>query len=181
MQIQNTASLAGNLCNASPAADGTPNLLALDAVIELQSKGLLRRVPVGQFVLGNRQTARDNDEIVTGILVPRPERKVRSKFLKLGSRKYLVISIVMVAAVIEEDPDGRVASARVAVGSCSAAPQRLFTLESALKGLRANRLAAAVREGHLSGLNPIGDVRGTAEYRLEGALELVRRTLGEFA
>ena len=181
LQIQNTGTLAGNLCNASPAADGTPNLLALQAVVEMQSARLLRRVPVAQFVLGNRQTIRDNDEIVTAILVPKPRHKARSGFLKLGARKYLVISIIMVAAVIEETEDGRVAEARIAVGSCSATPKRLITLESALKGVPTNKMAEAARAEHLSSLTPITDVRGTADYRRDGALELVRRTLAEFA
>jgi CO/xanthine dehydrogenase FAD-binding subunit len=178
IQIQNCGTLAGNLCNASPAADGTPNLLALDAVVELRSARNLRRVPVAQFVLGNRQTARDNDEIVTAILVPKPARPARSRFLKLGARKYLVISIAMVAAMIEEQ-DGYVTNARVAVGSCSAAARRLTALESSLKGLSRTELANAVRASHVDVLSPITDVRGTAEYRQDSALELVRRTLAE--
>src|SRR5262245_66040969 len=70
MQIQNTGTLAGNLCNASPAADGTPNLLALDAIVELSSCHGLRRIGIRQFVVGNRATTRDDNEIVTAILVP---------------------------------------------------------------------------------------------------------------
>jgi CO/xanthine dehydrogenase FAD-binding subunit len=180
-QIQNTGTLAGNLCNASPAADGTPNLLAMDAVVEIRSARQLRRVPVSQFVLGNRQISRDDDEIVTAILAPKPQRPTRSTFVKLGARKYLVISIVMVAAVIEQTPDGRAAEARIAVGSCSAVAQRLTTLESALKGARLDRLANIVRPEHLTSLLPISDVRGTSEYRQEGGLELVRRALLEIA
>lgn len=180
-QIQNTGTLVGNLCNASPAADGTPSLLAMDAVVEMQSARQLRRVPVSQFVLGNRQISRDENEIVTAILVPKPQRPARSTFVKLGARKYLVISIVMVAVIIEETPDRRVAEARVAVGSCSAVAQRLATLESTLKGVRLNRLANVVRLEHLTSLSPISDVRGTAEYRQEGGVELVKRALQEFA
>jgi CO/xanthine dehydrogenase FAD-binding subunit len=181
MQIQNAGTLAGNLCNASPAADGTPNLLAMDAVVEVQSTRQLRRVPVSQFVLGNRQIARDDDEIVTAILAPKPHRPTRASFRKLGARKYLVISTVMVAAMVEQTSDGRAAQARVAVGSCSAVAQRLQTLESALKGLRLSRLADAVRPDHLASLSPISDVRGSAEYRRDGGLELIRRALQEFA
>jgi CO/xanthine dehydrogenase FAD-binding subunit len=177
VQIQNTGTLAGNLCNASPAADGTPNLLALDAVVELQSATRLKRVPVSRFVLGNRRTGRESDEIVTALIVPKPKGKSRSVFLKLGARKYLVISIVMVAAVIEEAPDGRVAAARIAVGSCSAVAQRLPGLESALHGLPTQKMANAVTFEHLAVLSPISDVRGTAAYRNDAALELVRRAL----
>ena len=71
LQIQARATVAGNICNASPAADGVPNLLALDAVVELESapRGA-RRVPIGDFVTGNRRTARAPDELVTGLFVP---------------------------------------------------------------------------------------------------------------
>lgn len=180
VQVQNAGTLAGNLCNASPAADGTPNLLALDAVVELQSATRLRRIPVARFVLGNRQTARESDEIVTALIVPKPKNRAHSRFLKLGARKYLVISIVMVAAVVEETSDGRVASARIAVGSCSAVAQRLHGLEAALQGRPLRHMADTVEPSHLTVLSPITDVRGSAAYRAEAGLELVRRTLAEF-
>jgi CO/xanthine dehydrogenase FAD-binding subunit len=182
VQIQNAGTLGGNLCNASPAADGTPNLLALDALVELQSTRQLRRMPVSRFVLGNRRTGRESNEIVTALIIPKPKGKCRSSFLKLGARKYLVISIVMVAAVIEEGVGGTVAGARIAVGSCSAVAQRLPALEAALQGRRIGpALADAVTPAHLAALTPISDVRGTAEYRSEAAIELVRRSLRELA
>ena len=177
VQIQNAGTLAGNLCNASPAADSTPCLMALNAVVELQSARTLRRAPVSRFVRGNRQTERQGDEIVTALLVPKPKHRARSAFLKLGARKYLVISIVMIAVVIE-DADGAVADARVAVGSCSAVPQRLIALEAALNGKPIRpALADLVRPNHLSSLTPISDVRATAAYRNDAAVELARRAL----
>ena len=179
VQIQNAGTLAGNLCNASPAADSTPCLMALNAVVELQSARTLRRAPVSRFVRGNRQTERQGDEIVTALLVPKPKHRARSAFLKLGARKYLVISIVMIAVVIE-DADGAVADARVAVGSCSAVPQRLIALEAALNGKPIRpALADLVRPNHLSSLTPISDVRATAAYRNDAAIELARRALYE--
>ncbi|MBC7134820.1 MAG: FAD binding domain-containing protein, partial [Oceanibaculum nanhaiense] len=72
MQIQNRATLAGNLCNASPAADGVPPLLTLDASVELASAEGVRTLPLGEFILGNRKTARRSDELMTAILVPKP-------------------------------------------------------------------------------------------------------------
>jgi CO/xanthine dehydrogenase FAD-binding subunit len=182
-QIQARATVAGNVCNASPAADGLPNLLALDAEVELASARGLRRVPVGQFVVGNRRTARAGDELVTGIFVPAPlpATTVRSTFEKLGSRAYLVISIAMVAAVAEIDTEGRIARARIAVGACSEVAQRLPALEAVLAGRVATGAAASIEDlvlaGHLAHLEPIDDVRGTAAYRREAALELVRRAL----
>src|SRR5579883_788308 len=138
VQIQNAGTVAGNLCNASPAADGIPALLALDAAVELTAKGARRVLPLTEFVLGNRRTARRPDELMTAVLVPKPRHPARAGFAKLGARKYLVISIVMGSAVLEID-SGRVAAARIAVGACSPAAQRLPALESALVG----RVAAA--------------------------------------
>ena len=101
----------------------------------------------------------------------------RSSFLKLGARRYLVISIVMVAAVLEEQA-GKVAAARIAVGACSAVACRLPGLEQALLGRPWDRgLAAAVEPAQLAMLSPIDDVRAGAAYRREAALVLLRRTL----
>ncbi len=180
-QIQNAGTLAGNLCNASPAADGVPPLLAMDAEIVLASAGGERRVPLAQFVTGNRKTARRAEELVTAIHVPKPAAGAESVFLKLGARRYLVISIVMVAATIEPDARGQVLRARVAVGACSPAAQRLRALESALGGLPIDAALATVAcAEHLAqALAPIDDVRGSAHYRNDAALILVRRALGE--
>ncbi len=178
MQVQNTGTVVGNVCNASPAADGVPNLLALDAEVELASHAGTRSVPLAQFVAGNRRTTRRADEIVTALLIPKPRHPARATFLKLGARKYLVISIVMVAAVIETD-GGKVANARVAVGSCSEVAQRLPALEAALRGQTLS--PSLVRAEHLAPLKPIDDVRGSAAYRRDAALTLVRRALKELA
>ena len=175
-QIQNTGTLAGNLCNASPAADGTPNLIALDATVELASPRGKRIMPAAQFVTGNRKTARAPDEIVTALLVPKPKSDARSSFVKLGARKYLVISIAMVAAVIEIERN-LVRRAAIAVGSCSLIPQRLPDLETALRGAPIDQVADAVKPEHIASLRPISDVRATAEYRQDAAVELVRRAL----
>jgi CO/xanthine dehydrogenase FAD-binding subunit len=180
VQIQNAGTVCGNLCNASPAADGTPNLLALDARVELASAAGQRVVPVAEFVTGNRRTMRRPDELVTGLIIPKPTRDARSIFLKLGARKYLVISIVMVGAVVEMEGDA-VAAARVAVGSCSAVAKRLPALEHRLAGRKLSALADQVEASDLSPLTPIDDVRGTAAYRGDAALTLVRRALAELA
>jgi CO/xanthine dehydrogenase FAD-binding subunit len=179
IQIQNAGTLCGNLCNASPAADGTPNLLALDAVVELSSARATRCLPVAAFVTGSRAITRRPEEMVTALLVPKPKGDARSTFLKLGARRYLVISIVMVAAVFEI-VDGTVSRARIAVGSCSAVAQRLPALEAALAGQRFDAdLADLARPEHLAPLSPIDDVRGTAAYRRQAALTIVQRAIRE--
>jgi CO/xanthine dehydrogenase FAD-binding subunit len=178
IQIQNRGTIAGNLCNASPAADSVPPLLALDAEVELVSSRGIRRIPLSGFILGNRKTARAPDEILTSVIVPRGIEDAASVFLKLGARRYLVISIAMVAAVVSVGEDGQIRDARIAVGSCSARAQRLGELEAALVGAPVGSgLDAIALTEHLAALSPIDDVRATAAYRGEAALTLVRRVL----
>lgn len=178
VQIQNRGTVAGNLCNASPAADGVPPLLALDAQVELASAAGRRGMPLSEFVAGNRKTARRADEILAAVLVPRRMENAASVFLKLGTRRYLVISISMVAVVLQADESGRIAEAHVAVGSCSAKAQRLDALEKDLVGMPAKAgIGRTAREEHLKILSPIGDVRATADYRRDASLTLVRRAL----
>jgi N-methylhydantoinase B len=105
----------------------------------------------------------------------------RAGFCKLGTRRYLVISIVMVAAAIDTAADGRIAAAGVAVGACSAVAQRLAALEGALAGQRLAEAAALVVPAHLRQLTPIDDVRGSADYRRHAALVLVRDVLARLA
>lgn len=182
VQIQNRGTIGGNLCNASPAADGIPPLMALGAEVELADARGTTRLPLDRFVLGNRRTARRSDQLVVAVHVPGHGDGARSTFVKLGARRYLVISIVMVAAMIEPRPDGRVGRARVAVGACSAAAQRLEALEAALAGRPAGLgLADAVSPAHLAALTPIDDVRGSAGYRRHAASRLVRQALDGLA
>ncbi len=177
-QIQNMASVAGNLCNASPAADGVPALLVLDAEVELTSLGGIRVLQLGEFILGNRKTARRPDEIVTAIRVPKASTDGASAFEKLGARRYLVISIAMAAARVVVGDDGKVAKAAVAVGSCSAVAQRLPGLEATLVGLKPGwEIAEAVEAAGFDELAPIDDVRGSADYRRAAAREIVLRAL----
>jgi xanthine dehydrogenase small subunit len=181
-QIQNRGTVAGNLCTASPAGDGLPNLLALDADIELASAGGTRRLPVRDFLTGYRKTACRADEIVTAILVPNPDSgEVRSHFLKLGARKYLVISIAMVAGILEMGSDGRISAARIAVGACSAVPQRLPALEAKLIGAALASAAGMAAPEHVAHLTPIDDIRASADYRRHAALMLVRDLLSDLA
>ncbi len=178
VQIQNRGTVAGNLCNASPAADGVPPLLALDAEVELASAAGRRRMPLDQFLAGNRKTLRRPDEILAAVLVPQRMEDAASAFLKLGARRYLVISISMAAAVVQADETGRVAEAHVAVGSCSATARRLRDLERELVGLPSKAgISGAVRAEHLNLLSPIDDIRATADYRLDASLTLVQRAL----
>jgi CO/xanthine dehydrogenase FAD-binding subunit len=180
-QIQNTGTIAGNLCNASPAADGVPCLLALDAELEIAAPAGMRRLSVGDFLLGVRRTALAPGELVVALHVKRPAHHARSAFVKLGARRYLVISIAMAAAVIEVR-DGHIVSARIAVGACSPVARRLPGLEAALTGAPLDgRLGERLERGHLAFLTPIDDMRGSAAYRGDVAATLLRRLLDGLA
>lgn len=181
VQVQNAGTIAGNLCTASPAADGLPTLLALDASVELVSASGVRALPVSDFVTGYRSTALRPDELVSAVMVPRGRDDARSVFLKLGLRRYLVISVVMCGAVLEVD-DGAVSGARIAVGACSPVARRLHDLERDLVGRPVDdSLPLVAGAQHLSVLTPIDDVRASAAYRSKAALILVRRAIASCA
>jgi CO/xanthine dehydrogenase FAD-binding subunit len=177
VQIQNAGTIAGNICNASPAADGVPPLLALRAEVELASHAGTRRLPLEEFITGVRRTTRAADELVTALHLPHPAPGEGGAFVKLGTRSSLVISIAMVAAVVRIDHD-RIAEARVAVGACSPVARRLPAWEAALQGRRLDELAGLKPDpGHLSVLSPIDDIRATAPYRIEAVRELCKRAV----
>ncbi len=180
-QIQNAGTIAGNVCNASPAADGVPALLALDAEVELASRDGERRLPLASFITGVRKTALRQGELVVALHVPRLEHDARSAFLKLGARRYLVISIAMASTLVEVK-DGKVKAARVAVGACSPVARRLPALEQALVGATVDAsLGERVSPSQLAPLSPIDDVRGSADYRSDVAQVLLRRLLSQVA
>ena len=180
LQIQNAGTIAGNLCNASPAADGVPPLLTLDAMVELTSAARgARMVPLQDFILGVRKTALAVDEMVTAIHIPTPPEGAGSAFEKLGNRKYLVISITMTAAVIKCDAQGAITHARVAVGACSPVAQRLTQLEADLIGKKPSEVE--IDAAHLNVLSPIDDVRGSGSYRLDIVREQCRRAIQKAA
>jgi xanthine dehydrogenase small subunit len=178
-QIQNRATLVGNLCTASPAGDGIPNLMALDAEIELASLRGTRLEPVEAFLDGYRHTTCAPDEIVTALRIR--ERGGQGAFLKLGARRYLVISIVMAAGAIEAKADGTVVHARLAVGACSPVAQRLRALEARMIGAPLPALPRLVRPEDFAELAPLDDVRASASYRFAAAEALTRDLLAGFA
>ena len=170
IQIQNRGTLAGNLCNASPAADGVPPLLALDAEAELISRRGVRRLSLPDFLRGVRRTALEPGEILSAVICPAPPECRRSAFLKLGARRYLVISVVMVAVALETDGEA-IRAARVAVGACSPVAMRLAAVERRLED------GGALRLQDFDALTPIDDLRANADYRRAAALTLTRRAV----
>jgi len=180
-QIQNVGTIAGNLCNASPAADGVPPLLVCGAVVELASVRGVRHVALADFITGPRKTVRAADEVLVAVRIPQAGLLGRSVFLKLGARAYLVISIAMVAVRLVRDGE-RVGDIAVAVGACSGVAQRLPRVERALIGADLRDAAGLVRGSDvMASLHPIGDIRASADYRAEAATELVARAVAQVA
>ena len=175
VQTQNAGTICGNICNASPAADSVPNLMALEAKVQLMSVKETRMLPLEDFILGNRKTAIKRDEFVTGLIIPHPGKDARANFEKLGPRAFLVISIAMVGVVAELTESGKILKLKVAVGSCSAVSKRLYLLEKEANGQNLQDLE--IKPLHLENLDPIDDVRGTAAYRNAVIPELVLRAV----
>jgi CO/xanthine dehydrogenase FAD-binding subunit len=155
--------------------------MTLDAEVELRSMGGGRLVPIGELFLGYRKTVVRADEIVTALLIPKPDKNARGRFLKLGARKYLVISITMGSAVVTADESGTITAARIAVGACTPVACRLPELESALVGRSIDEAAEIVEASHLRSLAPIDDVRASAAFRRAAAVTLVRDLLAGFS
>ena len=177
--IRNRATIGGNLCNASPAADTAPPLLALDASLTLQGPKSERTVAISEFFSGPGQTVKRPDEVVKDVIIPL--KKGRSAFLKLGRRKGFTLSIASVAAfgVIT---DGKFDDLRVALGAVAPTPIRSLKVEEALIGMevseeRIEKAARLVKEE----VNPITDVRASAAYRKEMSYVLTKRALKKIA
>ena len=173
-QIRNRGTLAGNLANASPAADTVPPLYAADAVVELVSVSLRREVPVADFFTGPRQSVLASDELILGVRVP-IRAGVRGCFLRLGQREAQAISKVSVAVGMTFR-DGRPDWVRVALGAVAPTVVRAPRAEQALLGGGYDGLRRA-REAVKEEIAPIDDVRSTREYRREMAAVLLERAV----
>ena len=172
-QIQNAGTIGGNLCNASPAADGIPPLLILNAEVEVASATHTRRLPLQNWLKGPRRVDLQPGELLVAIHIPPDALQGTSTFLKLGARSHLVISIAMVALRLVRQTG--ITQAFAAVGSCSATAQRLPLIEAAIIS------GSPILPEHLASLSPIDDIRATAAYRRDAALELLHRALAELA
>ncbi len=181
-QIQNTGTVGGNICNASPAADGAAVLLALDASVLIAGISGKRELPLATFICGNRRTALKAGELVEAIRVPARKRRHASTFKKLGARRYLVISIVMVCAVIEIDEDGCIQWAAISVGACADRPLRLEAVERRMLGAKLGAISQLIlTDAELALLAPIDDIRGSGLFRRAAAKALVEEALQEIS
>ncbi len=172
-QVRNVATIGGNLCNASPAADTAPPLYVLNAKLKLVSKRSEREVPVTEFFKGPRKTLLEKGEILKEIIVP-VERGSGQAYIKLGRRSAFTLSVVSVATLVKTE-NNKFTEVRVALNAVAPTPVRAKKTEEFLKGKEISlsniEEAAKLVLEHIS---PISDVRASAEYRKEMAVVLTR-------
>lgn len=177
LQIRNRATLGGNLCNASPAADTAIPVLALGALLRTRGPRGERTIPVDSFFQGPGRAALEPDEVLTEVILPALPPRSGQAFERL-TRTAMDIAVVSCSAVVSLDPRGRCLGARLALGAVAPVPLRATAAEQLLQGERltpaAIRAAAAQARAEA---RPITDVRASAEYRREMVEVLARRVL----
>ena len=177
-QVRNVGTVGGNLCNASPAADLAPILLALEADVTLASLAGTRSLPLAEFLLGPGKTARRDGELLTSVSFSAPSPRVATAFLKGGRRRAMEISIVSVACALSLNAAGQVMDVRIAVGAASPVPYRATAAESLLlsQSLGEAQLLAAGASAAAAAA-PISDVRASADYRRHLVAKSVAKAL----
>ena len=175
-QIRNMATVGGNLCNASPAADSAPPLMVLNAKLVLASKRGEREVTTTQFFKGPRKTELRKDELLKEIIIPY-ERGSGQHYIKLGRRNAFTLSIVSVAALVRVN-DNRFTDVRVALNSVAPTPVRSRSVEEALNGKEVTyEVIDEESRKVVNDISPISDVRASADYRREMSIILTRDSI----
>jgi len=182
--IQNRATVAGNLCTASPCADSAPPLLVLDATVRFTSQSGSRDVPLAEFFTGYRAIARRADELLTAVIVPIPPAGTQQVYFKVGTRRALAVNKASVAGLARVTEDGRLATVRLAAGSVAPTPIRLpktedFLTGGTLESGTVSRLAAEAGRLAAAEVEPIDDIRSDASYRRMVIGNLVARFVTE--
>lgn len=179
--VRNRATIGGNLCNASPAADTAPAVLVLEARMVLYGPRGEREVPAAEFFLGPGKTVREPEEFLTAVRLPKLVDSGRGRYLKLGRNKAGDLAIAGVA--VWAAPQTHVASGylfRIALASVAPVPLRAYAAEDVLlqfpPGEAAYRLAA---DKAAEGARPVDDVRASAAYRRAMVRNLTWRALSE--
>jgi len=173
--IRNAATVGGNICYGSPAADVVPPLLSLDAELTLASPSGQRSIPLQEFLTGYKATARRPDEILTSIGWPRPPAGAANMFHKLGLRKGDAITVIGVAVTIAVE-NGHCSLARIALGAVAPTVLRAKGAERLLEGERLTSAVIAEAARHAAQVcRPIDDLRASADYRRHTVEVLVRR------
>ena len=175
-QVQGRASVGGNLCNASPAADTIPALIVNQAICEISGQNGDRSVPVENFVTGVGTNCLKGSELLRVIKVPLPAKRSADAYLRFIPRTEMDIAVAGAAVSLSLNNDGACSSARIAVGAVAPTPILVEKAAQCLLGTRLDQAAleqAAMAASEAS--SPITDRRGTAEYRRHVVGVLVKR------
>jgi carbon-monoxide dehydrogenase medium subunit len=176
IQIRNMGTIGGNVCNASPAADGALGLLAQDAIAHITGADRQRNVAINTFFTDPSTTILDKDEIVTGFTVPLPEKNTGYHFISIG-RMALDISTVSIAVTVTKE-HGKATKVSIALGSVAPTPMRISDVEKYLLGkVLTDNLIKEVATVVSDRIIPITDIRATAEYRREAAKGMAMEAL----
>ncbi len=181
IQIQNRASVGGNLCNSGPAADSTPSLIALGAVCVIAGANGSREVPAEDFCTGPSTNVLQPGEILVELRIPARRSHSGSHYRRFIPRNEMDIAVVGVGADVSLDEGGqKILAARIALGAVAPKPLYAAEASAALVGQPAdeNSIAEAARAARTLA-RPIDDMRGTVEFRLHVTEVLVRRVIGE--
>lgn len=171
-QVRNRATLAGNICNASPAADTAPPLLVLEAKVNIIGPTGEKIVPINKFFTGVKKNILKKGEIVTSITIPPIKGKWVGVYLKQGRKKEVDLATVGVAVVCIRD------EVRIALGAVAPVPVRAFKTEELLRGKTIDEsLLEKAGKSALTEVSPISDIRSSQEYREEIIKVLVRRAI----
>ena len=168
MQVRNTATIGGNVCNASPSADALQGLMLLDAICLIMDKDGLKEKPISEFFTGPGETVLKDNQLLVGFFIPEPEPNTGAAYIKYAIRGDTDISIVGVGAALTLDADGTVKKARITLASVAPTPIRAYKAEEMLSGSKLGKAdierAADIASDKCS---PISDQRASAEYRKE--------------
>jgi carbon-monoxide dehydrogenase medium subunit len=176
-QIRNRASITGNICNASPAADSAPPLYVHKAEVIIKTLHETKVLPINEFFLGPKINCLKPNELLTEIRIPIPRRKSSSSFQRIGRRKAFTLSIVNAATYLEMESK-KCIDARIALGSVASTPKRVQEVEEILKNRELTpELINEASELSKECVMPITDIRGTADYRKDMCKVLVKRTI----
>ena len=177
-QVRNVGTVGGNLCNASPAADLSPILLALDAEVHLAGTGGARTLALADFLQGPGRTRRAVDEVLTAVTCAVPPPRSATAFIKMGRRSAMEISLVSVAALVTLDAAGRCQDARIAIGAAAPQAMRMPAAEDMLRNqVLSNEALAEAGRVAAAGCAPLSDVRASAAYRRHLVKVLVPRAI----
>ena len=177
-QVQGRATVGGNLCNASPAADSVPALIAAGAVARVAGPGGLRTVAVEDLMAGPSQTSLGSNEFVVSLDIPKPAARSADAYLRFIPRTEMDIAVVGAGAALTLDPDGTCTAARLALGAVAPTARLVPAAAEAIIGNKIDDTALAnVAIAARAACNPIDDKRGTVAFRIHVAGVLATRAV----